>query len=67
MRDNHGYQNPHAMTDQERDELARQYAEALVMAIAIGAPIHRDKDGNGPKHCPVVIWEDSVSDWYDHL
>lgn len=35
--------------------------EAFVRAIAMNADIHRDKDGKGPKHCPVVIWEDCVS------
>lgn len=36
-------------------------AELLVRAVALNAPIHRGKDGKGPQHCPVVIWEDAVS------
>lgn len=48
------------LTDEEMDKLS----EAFVRAIAIGAPIHRDKNGKGPQHCPVVIWEDAVFlDW----
>lgn len=36
-------------------------AELFVRAISINVPIHRDKEGNGPKHCPVVIWEDALA------
>lgn len=35
--------------------------EAFVRAISINTPIHRDANGNGPKHIGVVYWEDSVS------
>jgi len=34
---------------------------AFVRAIAMNAPIHRDKDGKGPMHTPICVWEDCVS------
>ena len=46
--------------------------EAFVRAISINTPIHRDAQGKGPMHTPIVIWEDAVClDWevlppYDH-
>ena len=44
------------LTPEDIDKLAQLF----VMAVTQGAPVHRDKDGNGPKHCPCVIWEDSL-------
>ena len=39
----------------------KKLAELFVRAVTINAPIHRDKDGKGPKHCPCCIWEDAIS------
>ncbi len=45
------------LTPEDIDKLA----ELLVRAVSLNAPIHRDKEGKGPKHIGVAIWEDAVS------
>jgi len=53
------------LTDDDLKATAEIMAEMLVRALVMGSDIHK-VNGKGPSHCPVVIWEESVSLDNDH-
>ena len=45
------------LTTDDIDKLAK----LLVMAVSQNAPIHRGKDGQGPKHIGFIVVEDALA------